>query len=156
MAVHPHLLRAMAAVENAQLSLSEDLANGHGRIAKRPSVFESMDAIPFIAGDAQVVLVSADYKKLMRSLKRKERLDQIPEEQVALVLLREKDEIRVIQLNRTTYELMRLCNGSRTITEIAGEFKSIGLAGVSPLKASMYGLASLAQKGFIDIRSAAN
>ena len=157
MAKRPHLLMTMIETERAQLSFDESqTAPGQGRRAKGASLLESMDAIPVIATDAKVVLVSADYKKLMRSLKRKERLDQIAVEQVALVLLKERDEIKIIQLNSTTYALMSLCNGSRTVMEIAGEFSSLGSLGVSPLKASMFGLASLALKGFIDIRSAAN
>jgi radical SAM superfamily enzyme YgiQ (UPF0313 family) len=153
---HRHLVRTMAKVEEARLRLGED-QSADGRPITQGTIFvDSLDAVPVIARDAQVLLVDADYKKLMRSLKRSERLDLIPAEQVALVLLREDDDIKVIQLNRTTYELMRLCNGSRTIKEIAGEFSSVERLGMSPIKASVYGLASLAQKGLIDIMAAAN
>lgn len=152
---HPHLLKAMADVEKAQLALDNDPAAPR-RITKRKIAIESLSAVPVLAGDTRLVLVSADYKRLMRSLKRREPLDQIPTDQVALILSRDKDQVRVIQLTNTAYELMQLCNGSRTITEIASEFSPSELPGLSPLKASMYGLALLAQKGFIDIRSAAN
>jgi len=112
--------------------------------------------VPVIADDARLLMVSADYKKLMRSLKRKERFDSIPVEQVPLGLLKEADEIKVVQLTRTAYELMQLCDGSRSINEVAGQFAAVKTLGVSPLKASVYGLASLAQQGFIDIRAANN
>ena len=155
MVSHPHLLKAMADVERAQLAFNDDPAAPRS-IAKRKIAIESVSAVPVLAGDTRLVLVSADYKRLMRCLKRRERFDQIPTEQVALVLSREKDQVRVIQLTNTAYELMQLCNGSRTITEIASEFSPSQLPGLSPLKASMYGLALLARKGFIDIQSAAN
>lgn len=157
MPTRPHLLSTMVEVEKAQLSFDENQNSARRRrTAQRHGLFESMNAMPVVAGGARVILVSADYKRLIRALRRKERLDQIPAEQVALVLLKESDEIKIIQLNPTTYELMSLCNGLRTITEIAGEFSSGRSLGVSPIKASMYGLASLAQKGFIDIRPAVN
>jgi hypothetical protein len=92
----------------------------------------------------------------MRSLKRKERLDSIPAEETALALIKRKDQVKVVQLNRASYELMRLCNGSRTIEQIAGEFSGGKELGVSSLTASIYGLASLAQQGFIDLRPVNN
>ncbi|MCM3869989.1 MAG: B12-binding domain-containing radical SAM protein [Pyrinomonadaceae bacterium] len=157
MATSPHLLSSMAEVESAQLSFAQSQASARPKSkVQRFGPVANMDAVPILAGDARMIVVSADHKRLIRALKRKERLDQIPAEQVALVLLRESDEIKIVQLNRITHELMRLCNGSRTVTQIAGEFSSEKSLGISPIKASMYGLASLAQKGLIDIMPTAN
>jgi radical SAM superfamily enzyme YgiQ (UPF0313 family) len=149
---YPHLVRMMVEVEVAQYAFK---SHGNGKRATELE-FDSLESVPVIADDARTLLVGADYKRLMRSLKRNERLDSIPCEEVPLALVKRKDEVKVIQLNRTTYELMRLCNGSRTIRQIARQFASGNKLGVSPLKASIYGLASLAQQGFIDLRHVNN
>jgi len=75
---------------------------------------------------------------------------------MAVVIVQGKDQVRVIQLTPSAYELMQLCNGSRTITEITDEFSASDLPDISPIKASIYGLASLAQEGLINIRAAIN
>ena len=151
-AQYPHLVKTMIDLEAAQYGFKD---NGNGGRA-REIAFKSLESVPVIAPDARVLMVSADYKRLMRSLKRKERLDSLPIEAVPLGLVKKNDKVKVIQLNRATYQLMLLCNGSRTIKEIARGFSAVKGLGVSPLKASVYGLASLAQQGFIDIQAAGN
>ena len=148
---YPHLIKTMAEVEAAQYDFPD---NGIGG-SPRQTVVESLDSVPVIASDARVLMVNADYKRLMRSLKRRERLDTLPIENVPLGLVKRNEKVTVVQLNRATYQLMQLCNGSRTIKEIARGFSAGKRLGVSPLKASVYGLTSLAQQGFIDIRAAA-
>lgn len=145
---YPHLVKMMVQVEVAQYDFREN-----GERAGAPQIaFDSVESVPVLADGARILRVRADYKRLMRSLKRKERLDSIPAEETALALIKRKDQIKVVQLNRASYELMRLCNGSRTIKQIAGEFGAGKELGVSSLTASIYGLASLAQQGFIDLR----
>ena len=155
MAQRPHLVETMTEVERGQLSLAESQTPARRQHDAQPGFFESMTAVPAVAGDVRMVLVSADYKRLIRRLKRNERLRDMPAEKIALVLLKQGDETKVIQLNRNTYELIRLCNGSRTVMEVAGEFSSPSPLGISSVKAGMYGLASLFQKGLIEIRAAA-
>ncbi|MEO8435903.1 MAG: radical SAM protein [Pyrinomonadaceae bacterium] len=151
-AQYPHLMKTMVDVEAAQYDFPE---KGNA-VRATAIVLESLESVPVIAPDARVLIVTADYKRLMRSLKRKERLDSLPIEEVPLGLVKENGKVRVVQLNRTTYQLMQLCNGSRNIKEIARGFSAGKKLGVSPLKASVFGLASLAQQGFIDIRAARN
>jgi hypothetical protein len=103
-----------------------------------------------------MLVASADYKKLMRSLKRKERIDSIPTEQVPLALLRKNGAVRVLRLNNPTYRLMTLCDGSRNISQIAAAFAETSQLRISPLKASVYGLASLARQGLIDVGAGQN
>lgn len=149
---YPHLMKTMIEVVAAQYDFKD---KGNGAKARNISL-ENLDSIPVIAPAARVFMVRADYKKLMRSLKRKWRLDSLPIEEVPLGLVRETDKVKVVQLNAATYQLMQLCNGSRTIEEIARGFGAGKSLGVSSLKASVYGLASLAKQGFIDIPAANN
>ena len=118
--------------------------------------FDNLDSRPTIADAARCLVVKADYVRLMRALKRKERLDSIPMQQVPLGLLKEQNDIKVIQLTDTSYELMQLCDGARTIKQIAGQFSAARTLGVSPLKASVYGLATLARQGLINIAPSHN
>jgi hypothetical protein len=149
---YPHLVKTMAEVETAQYYFPE---NTKAR-RRRQIVIESVECVPVIAKDARVLMVTADYKRLMRSLKRKERFDSLPATQIPLGLIKGKQQVKVVQLNHATYELIRLCDGSRSIRQIARGFTAGKKLDVSPLKASIYGVAMLAEQGFIDIRRANN
>jgi hypothetical protein len=149
---YPHLVKTMAEVEAAQYEFHDNRANGR----VRDIAFESLESVPVITGGTRLLPVRADYKRLMRALKRNERLDSLPLEHVTLALVKRDDQVKVVQLNNASSELMRLCNGSRSIKQIAGKLSATRTLGVSPLKASIYGLASLAQQGFIDLRNASN
>ncbi len=144
---HPHIVRTIVDLETAFYAFSGPREENHTmRIS-----FNDLNAKPVVADDARVLMVQADYNRLMRALKRKERFDSIPNAQVPLGLIKGKDDIKVVQLTQTSYELIQLCDGSRTIKQIAGKFSAGKKLGVSPLKASVYGLASLARQGFINV-----
>lgn len=149
---YPHVIKTMVDLETA---LHDFNANGNGAKTRKIS-FENLNSRPVVAEDARFLVVSADYSRLMRSLKRRERFDSIPIEQVPLGLVKDQDEVKILQLTQASYELMQLCDGSRTIKQIAGQFSAAKKLGVLPLKASIYGLASLARQGFINIASSGN
>jgi hypothetical protein len=58
-------------------------------------------------------------------------------------------------LNDLTYQLMKLCDGLHNVEEIATKFSSVGPSDVSPMKATIFGLTFLADKGLIETRLAA-
>jgi len=149
---HPHLIKTLIDLETA---VSDFDAIGN-EIKPRKMSLHNLDSKPVVANEARYLMVTANYKRLMRSLKRKERFDSIPAEQIPLGLVKDEGEIKIVQLTPSSYELMQLCDGSRTINQIAGQFSAARQIGVSPLKASVYGLASLARQGFIDIPPANN
>ncbi len=148
----PHLLQTLLEVESAQLSFSGN-SNGSKRA---PIVFTNLAVTPTIAPKARVVRATADYGRVLRALKRKERFDSIPIEQVCLGLLKHDDKVKVVRLNDASYELLKLCDGARTINQIAAEFSTAKTLGVSPVKASVYGLVSLARQGFLEINRTVN
>ena len=80
-----------------------------------------------------------------------ERLTEIPVASVALALIGARENIRVLQLSDRSYQLTKLCDGSRSLAQIATEFSSFAPSGISPLKASLYGLACLAADRVIGI-----
>jgi radical SAM superfamily enzyme YgiQ (UPF0313 family) len=147
---YPHLVKTLVDVEAKDYSFA---AAGNVRKAV---ILDGLDCVPRLALEARMLVASADYKKLMRSLKRKERIDSIPTEQVPLALLRKNGAVRVLRLNNPTYRLMTLCDGSRNISQIAAAFAETSQLRISPLKASVYGLASLARQGLIDVGAGQN
>lgn len=147
---YPHLIQTMVAVETAPYKFGKD-ENGSG-----PIIIQDLASVPRIAARSRLIVVNADYKRLVRALKRNERLEHIPNVEVPLGLIRNSEETKVVQLNETVYELMRLCDGSNSINDIAKKFSAAKALGVSPIKATVYGLASLGQKGFIEIQPVLN
>ena len=151
-AKYPHLVKTMADVEAAQYEFKDAKTSG----SVRDIAFDSLESVPVIADGTRLLFISADYRRLMRALKRNERLDSLPLEDVTLALMKSDEQVSVVQLNNASAELMQLCNGSRSIKQIAGKLSAARTPGVSPLKASIYGLASLAHQGFIDLRHTRN
>ena len=149
---YAHLVQTLAAIESAQDDLP---GNAKGR-NRRPIVIDNVDQIPVVADEARLTVVNADYKRLMRALKQKQRLDSVPCEQVPLGLLRKNGDMKVMRLNDASYDLMKLCDGSHTIKQIAEQFSTRKHLGISPLKASVFGLASLARQGLINIAPSHN
>ncbi len=157
---YPHLVMSIAKVEEALLSFGELPAQGKQgptpRRARKTTAFE-MDAMPNVSNDARLVHVDANYKRLMRCLKRKERLEDLPLEKGALLLLRSGENIKVLQLNKLTDQLLCLCDGSRSLKDVVDRFSSTDkIDGVPMVKAGWYGLASLFRQGVIDIKAASN
>ncbi|HTG92408.1 MAG TPA: radical SAM protein [Pyrinomonadaceae bacterium] len=151
----PHLLRTMVTVENHRLRFGSEFISLPDKRRRNELSFINTEAVPILASGARVITVDADYKRLMKCLKRRERIDQIPAKKVALVFLKDDEQIKIIQLNDLTYQLMRLCDGSHSIEQIATEFSAVGPSGVSPMKATMYALTLLAGKGLIETQLAA-
>ncbi len=155
MAQRPALVATMVESEAALLSLREDLpavCHGRARGATKPSRTFGVGDVPVVAGGARLVSARADYKRLMRCLQRGERLDHIPEGDVTLVLLKAGDDIRIMQLNELTSELLRACDGARNMLEVASAFSpDEEIIGVPAVKAGLYGLDALARQGLIEV-----
>jgi hypothetical protein len=114
-----------------------------------------MNSVPVMPRDAYLTVVCADYERLMRCLKRNARIDLIAEEQISLAFVRENDQIRITQVSPASYELMTLCNGSRSILDISYKVSGVEGLPVSRQKASLFGVALLAQKGLIEVTNPA-
>lgn len=159
MARHSHLVATLADVEAARLAVFEPHISGSrtsARKARNESDSFGVEALPMIASDARLIHVQSDYKRLMRCLKRRGRLDHILPEPTSIVLLGAKNRIRILQLSGTAYHLLRLCDGSRNIMEIASSFSATEqVEGVPAQKAALHGLLWFTQRGLIDLKPAA-
>ena len=152
LSAHQHLLTTMVKLEAALFPLYE----GRPRRRVRTPATIGADSVPVIPESVRMVDVETDYKKLVACLKRAGRFDRLPVEPVSLALIKGSKKIRVRQLNQVTARLLRLCDGSRNVLEVADSFAATEkIDGVSPLKAGFHGLLMLTRQGLITMKGAA-
>lgn len=159
MSRHPHLTATMAATEAALLDFAaRPLAGSNVRRSHtaRRSNTVGIDAVPVVADGVKIIEVAADYKRLLRCLKRQERLERIPAQPATLALMNKGRRVKVLRLNHATQQLLRACDGARNMLAIAENFAAaIKLDGVPAMQAGLYGLVSLHRQGLIAVRAAA-
>lgn len=155
---HPHLVETVVELEAATFAFGDKRtwAEKPERRRRRQSGRLGLDAVPVIADGIKLIRVPADYKRLMNCLSRRQRLDRIPASPVGLALLKADDLIKVLQLSCVTDRLLHVCDGSRSMRDIAGSFSAEEqINGVPMAKASLYKLASLLDQGLIEVKAAA-
>jgi hypothetical protein len=117
----------------------------------------SFDAMPIRAKDVAITTAPADYKRLIQCLKRKGRLQRVPLREVTLAICAPRGYRRdVIQLSPLSAKLMALCDGRRTVGEIASRFSSSApeMAGLPAGPACLWALEHLRRQGLIALHSA--
>jgi radical SAM superfamily enzyme YgiQ (UPF0313 family) len=115
------------------------------------------DVTPHRAKDVTVTPIHADYKRLVQCLRRKGRLDRVPSRMVTLAIRAPAGNRRdVIQLSPLSAKLLSLCDGRRTVAEIAARFSSstAELGGVPAEAACVWGLELLRTEGLIALAAA--
>jgi radical SAM superfamily enzyme YgiQ (UPF0313 family) len=114
------------------------------------------DCVPYQPKNLFAMDLEIDYQALIRSLRNKSDLSLIPERHVTIVFNRRAEKnIQVWQLAPVSGMLLRLCDGVRTVSEIVREFSllEIGIDGVPPDKACLFGLMQLRKDGLVGISS---
>jgi hypothetical protein len=110
------------------------------------------DGVPNLAKGLHVVELDSDYQEIIRCLREKGSLDRVPARPV-VIAIREAAEKRleVVQLSDLAAQLLRLCDGRRTVAEIGDLLSRRGedIAGIPPEKACLFGLELLRQEGLI-------
>lgn len=110
------------------------------------------DVIPKRMEGVRVLELSADYKEIINCLKREGDLNQVPVRRV-VIAIRPCSERRsdVLQLGPLSAQLLRLCDGNRCVSDIAGHFSLPDGDGgdVVPEEACVFGLGNLHQQGLI-------
>ncbi len=153
-AMHPCLVETMVDVEAVLCEYREAMNGMNGACHGRAEVWrlDRTSVVPSRARAVKVLEVKADYRRLLRCLQRRERLERVPIESVHVALRGAGKNIRIIQLNGLSYGLLSSCDGERTVMEIAESFPVVPeLADVPPVKAGLYGLAMLAHQGLITV-----
>jgi hypothetical protein len=114
---------------------SDELLSPESRLHLRPEV--------------DVIKLPADYQEIVRRLRQKGPLHDIPEKQVKVAIRRvPSGPAEVRQLTPLSAELLDLCADGLTVQEIAGEFflRNIEIPGVPLYKACLAGLEILRQQ----------
>lgn len=151
-----HLASTMADVESAQRAWRQ--AQPQGVRARRPPPRSlSAESVPVVAGGVEMIRVSADYKRLIRCITGRGRLDSIPAEPVTLLLQAAVGGgVKIFQPDRMTLRLLDLCDGSRSLLEVIESFAPEGeFDGVPAEKAGLYVVLALSRQGLLDVRPAA-
>jgi radical SAM superfamily enzyme YgiQ (UPF0313 family) len=121
---------------------SEDLLSPDSRLRLLPGV--------------KVVKLPADYHEIVRRLRQKSPLHDVPNQPVKLAIRRvPAGEAEVRQLTPLSAELLELCEDGFTVQEITGEFllRNIEIPGVSVDKVCLAGIEILRQQRLIGLNS---
>jgi radical SAM superfamily enzyme YgiQ (UPF0313 family) len=109
-------------------------------------------AVPSIAERVRLAELGANYKRVLECLRCKEELDGAQRGSVLVAARPRGDgETEIIQLSDLSSELVRLCDGRRTVGDVAMLFGELvtDVDGVAPDKACLFGLELLRQQGVL-------
>lgn len=112
--------------------------------------------VPVRKPDIIVTVLEANYKKIIKCLRRKGRLANVPADTVTVVTRpSSENRLEILQLSDHSIELLRLCDGKKTVSEIGENFCKYApqVNGVPGIKASVLGLELLRQQGLVVLTS---
>ncbi len=133
---------------------AEEAEGGQSReqTANDPEELLSPDSRPQLLPGVNVVKLPADYQEIVRRLRQRMPLHDIPDRPVKLAIRRTSaGPAEVRQLTPLSAELLDLCAEGYTVQEMAGEFmlRGIEISGVSPDKLCLAGIEILRQQRLI-------
>jgi radical SAM superfamily enzyme YgiQ (UPF0313 family) len=142
---------AIAAVARAEAARASD--GRHPIVQEVPRV--EAGCIPYRLDDVITIDVDVDYKQLIESLKNGTDLALVRPSDTIVAFNPADDRLDVWQLPPLSTSLLRLCDGRRTVTEIANAFQTAGeqLEGIPVGTACLFGLTQLRNDGFIGLSS---
>lgn len=160
--VAPLAITALAECEAALLGESdgadalrgEELQFFDDLLASDPEELLSQDSRPQVLPSVNVIKVPADYQEIVRRLRQKKPLHDMPERPVKLAVRRDVEGQREIrQLTPLSAELLDLCDGKLTVDDITAEFRQrkIEVSGVPAEKLCLAGIEILRQQRLIGL-----
>ncbi len=114
----------------------------------------SQDSRPQLLPSVNVIKIPADYQEIVRRLRQKKSLHDIPERPVKLAVRRPpQGQAEIRQLTPLSAELLELCDGNLTVDDITAEFRQrkIEVSGVSADKLCLAGIEMLRQQRLIGL-----
>jgi radical SAM superfamily enzyme YgiQ (UPF0313 family) len=118
----------------------------------------NLHAIPCLPAGVTLIHLAADYQSIIDCLRNKQSPRDVPRRPVVLADRETPDgSIEVVQLSPLSAALLELCDGTRTVKEIADVFPKLDddLAQLPPGPACLFALDDLAQQHLLNFRSAA-
>jgi radical SAM superfamily enzyme YgiQ (UPF0313 family) len=113
------------------------------------------DAMARLAKGVYTVQLDADYQRLIRCLRRKGRLDQVPARPVTLAVRDAGEKLKILQLSDLSSRLLGMCDGTLTVRQVIDRFATTegSLGGIPAESACVFGLESLRQQKLITTSS---
>jgi len=111
---------------------------------------------PALAKGIKVTTLDVDYRKIVQCLRRNGRLDRVPVRTVSVVTRASApSRTEIVQLSELSSQLMALCDGKRTVSEIAQEFGCVRpeVDGVPADKVCRLGLELLRQQHLVIVQA---
>jgi radical SAM superfamily enzyme YgiQ (UPF0313 family) len=107
--------------------------------------------VPYQPETLCVADVEVDYKALIDALRTGADLREVSARNTTIVFAMDQDTLNVWQLSALAGTLLRLCDGTRTVRDIVGEFSALDVAveDVPPETVCLFGLSQLSGDGFI-------
>jgi radical SAM superfamily enzyme YgiQ (UPF0313 family) len=145
-----------AIIEIENLFLTDDSEPAIGT-SEGPGVFR-LTSFPYKPVGLHIAHLNVDYKDLLQSLRNKKSLEQVSVKNVTIAFRKndqDQMEIDVRLLSPLSEELLDMCDGSRTVSDITHRFSLLNahVNGVSAEKACLFGLSQLFKQGLIEVSS---
>ncbi|WP_292387801.1 B12-binding domain-containing radical SAM protein [Methanosarcina sp. UBA5] len=154
MAKAKKVISSIIEIENLFLTHEGELAiESHKKLV----VFNST-SFPYKPKDLHITRLNFDYKELIQCLRDKKNLNQISDNNVTIAFReanRERREISVRILSPISEELLNVCDGSRTVSDIVSKSSLLKaqVDGIASEKVCYYGLSQLLKQGLIEVSS---
>lgn len=149
----PLAITALLECEEAQRGHDEQKIPAEQIVGDNDNLLEPESRPQLLAG-VKVITLPADYQEIVRRLRQRVALHDVPEQPVKLAVLRaQTGEPEVRQLTPLSAELLDLCANGLTIQEMTGEFvlRGIEIAGVPADKLCLAGIEILRQQRLIGL-----
>lgn len=108
--------------------------------------------VPKLVDGVVLTECTADYQRIIRCLRRKGDLRRIPRKPATIATRQHPDKrLDVVMLSPLSAQLLKLCDGARTVSDIADRLTPTGrsIAAIPADKVCMFGLEVLRQQGLI-------
>lgn len=108
--------------------------------------------VPTLAEGVSLADCTADYPRVVRCLRRKGDLRRIPRKPATIATRQHSDKrLDVVHLSRLSAQILKLCDGDRTVSDIARELapENKSVAAIPAEKVCVFGLEVLRQQGLI-------
>jgi radical SAM superfamily enzyme YgiQ (UPF0313 family) len=147
-----HVLLALADYQ-ASIESGGEEADPPAESMQSVGALTDMHARPSHAANIRVTRLNADYSRIIRCLRRQERLSQVPQQESTVVTRYRKGRTEIIQLSPQSAKLLALCDGTRQVQQILQAFASDqrSVNGVPSEKACLVGLELLRQQGLLRV-----
>jgi len=153
----PLAMTVLLDYEEAVLAKDHEATEANDQSERVSSDIERLlgdDSRPQLLPGVNVIELQADYREIVRRLRQKIQLHDVPSRPVRLAIRRTPaGPVEALQLSPLSAQLLDLCVDGLTVQEMAGEFltRGIEISGVTPRKLCLAGIEILRQQRLIGL-----